>query len=90
MMAHAAARTVVTVEKLYDGNLLADPMLAAGTLGGFYVENIAVVPRGAWPLALADSYPVDTAHLAEYARMAATPEGFAAYLEQHVHEQRAA
>jgi glutaconate CoA-transferase subunit A len=90
MMAHAAARTVVTVEKLYDGNLLADPTLAAGTLGGFYVESIAVVPRGAWPLALADHYPADTAHLAEYARMAATPEGFAAYLNRRVRAQRAA
>src|SRR5258705_477711 len=70
MMAHAAAKTVVTVEKLYDGNLLADPTLAAGTLGGFYVESIAVVPRGSWPLALANHYPADAAHVAEYARMA--------------------
>src|ERR1700694_3684999 len=53
MMAHAAVKTVVTVEKLHDGNLLDDPVLAAGTLGGFYVETIAVVPQGAWPLALA-------------------------------------
>jgi hypothetical protein len=49
-MAHAAERTVVTVEKLHDGNLLEDPLLAAGTLPGFYVETVAVEPRGAWPL----------------------------------------
>src|SRR6202158_4258631 len=90
MMAHAAAKTVVTVEKLHDGNLLDDPVLATGTLDGFYVEAIAVVPRGAWPLALADHYPADAAHLAEYARTAASAEGFAAYLDRHVHEQRAA
>jgi glutaconate CoA-transferase, subunit A len=90
MMAHAAAKTVVTVEKLYDGNLLADPTLTAGTLGGFYVESIAVVPQGSWPLALADHYPADAVHLAEYARMAASADGFAAYLDRHVHEQRAA
>src|SRR5436309_6176105 len=90
MMAHAAAATVVTVEKLYNGNLLADSTLAAGTLGGFYVESIAVVPRGAWPLALADHYPADAAHLSEYARMAASADGFATYLDRHVHEQRAA
>jgi glutaconate CoA-transferase subunit A len=90
MMAHVAKKTVVTVEKLHDGNLLADPVLAAGTLGGFYVESVAVVPRGAWPLALADHYPADAAHLAEYARMAASADGFAAYLDAHVHEQRAA
>ena len=42
-MAHAAEKTVVTVEKIHDGNLLDDPMLAAGTLPGFYVEAVAVV-----------------------------------------------
>jgi glutaconate CoA-transferase subunit A len=90
LMAHAAGRTVVTVETLHDGNLLDDPLLAAGTLGGFYLEAVAVAPRGAWPLALADHYPADDAHLAEYARLAATPDGFACYLDRYVHERRAA
>jgi glutaconate CoA-transferase subunit A len=89
-MAHAAATTVVTVEKLHDGNFFDDPVLAAGTLGGFYIEAVAVAPQGAWPLALADHYPVDAAHLAEYARLAASAEGFAAYLDRHVYAQRAA
>jgi glutaconate CoA-transferase subunit A len=89
-MAHAAAKTVVTVEKLHDGNFFDDPVLAAGAIGGFYIEAVAVAPQGAWPLALADHYPADAAHLAEYAQLAATPEGFAAYLDRHVHAQRAA
>jgi glutaconate CoA-transferase, subunit A len=89
-MAHAAAKTVVTVEALHDGNLFDDPRLAAGTLGGFYLETVAVAPNGAWPLGLADHYPADAAHLAEYARMAASAEGFAAYLDRHVHARRAA
>ena len=89
-MAHAARTTVVTAERLHDGNLLDDPLLAAGTLPGFYVEAVAVVARGAWPLPLAGHYPVDAAHLADYARAAATAEGFARYLERHVHAQRAA
>ena len=89
-MAHAAAKTVVTVEKLHDGNLFDDPWLAAGALGGFYLEAVAVAPKGAWPLGLADHYPPDTVHLAGYARVATTAEGFAAYLDQHVHDQRAA
>src|SRR5258706_438891 len=67
-MAHAAAKTVVTVEKLHDGNLFDDPSLAAGALGGFYVHAIAVAPKGAWPLGLADHYVADAAHLADYAR----------------------
>jgi glutaconate CoA-transferase, subunit A len=90
VMAHAAKKTVVTVEKIHDGNLFDDPVLAVGTLGGFYLEMIAVEPRGSWPLALADHYAVDGAHLAEYARMAATADGFAAYLDRYVYAQRAA
>jgi glutaconate CoA-transferase subunit A len=90
LMAHAAAKTVVTVEKLHDGNLLDDPRLAAGSLGGFYVDAIALAPNGAWPLGLADHYSPDTAHLAEYVRSASTEAGFANYLDRHVHGQRAA
>src|SRR6266849_4042020 len=89
-MAHAAAKTVVTVEKILDSNLLDDPMLAAGTLPGFYVEAIAVAENGCWPLGLPDHYGADVAHLSEYARLAATEEGFARYLEEYVHVRRAA
>jgi glutaconate CoA-transferase, subunit A len=89
-LAHAASRTVVTVERLHDGDLLADPVLAAGTLPGFYVAAVAVAPRGAWPLPLAEHYPVDAAHMAEYARLAATDEGFRRYLDEHVHVRHAA
>src|SRR5499425_2094102 len=87
LMAHAAAKTVVTVEKLHETNLFEDPLLAAGALGGFYLEAVAVAPRGAWPLPLPDYYPADEAHLAEYAKLAATPEGFARYLDVYVHER---
>jgi glutaconate CoA-transferase subunit A len=89
-MAHAAKKTIVTVEKLNDGNLLDDPILAAGTLPGFYVEAVAITPRGGWPLPLPDHYPADNAHLAEYATLAATADGFAAYLDKFVHERHAA
>lgn len=89
-MAHAAAKTVVTVEKMYDGNLLDDPALAAGTLPGFYVEAIAVAKRGAWPLPLPDAYGADAEHMALYAKMAATQDGFAEYLDKYVFEKQAA
>jgi glutaconate CoA-transferase subunit A len=90
-MAHAAARTVVTVEALHEsGSLLDDPALAAGTLPGFYVETVALAPRGAWPLPLPGRYTTDDAHLAEYVRSAATAEGFANYLDWYVYERRAA
>ena len=89
-MAHAARKTVVTVEKLHDGDLLSDPLRAAGTLPGFYVDAVAVEPRGAWPLPLPDHYGIDAAHVAEYARLAATADGFADYLQRYVHARRAA
>ena len=89
-MAHAAAKTVVTVEKIFDGDLLADRTLAAGTLPGFYVETVAVAERGAWPLPLPEHYAWDAEHLKEYARLAATDDGFKEYLEQYVYERAAA
>jgi glutaconate CoA-transferase subunit A len=89
-MAHAAAKTVVTVEKIHDGDLLSDPTLAAGTLPGFYVESIAVAERGAWPLPLPEHYAWDAEHLKEYARLATTDDGFRKYLDEHVYEKQAA
>ena len=89
-MAHAAERTVVTVEKLHDGNLLEDKTLAAGALPGFYVESVAVVERGCWPLPLPDHYAWDAEHLKEYVKLAATEDGFKRYLDQHVYERKAA
>jgi glutaconate CoA-transferase, subunit A len=89
-MAHAARRTIVTVEEISDANLLRDPLLAAGTLPGFYVEAITLAPRGAWPLPLPDRYGIDAAHMREYARLAASAEGFAQYLDRYVYEKRAA
>lgn len=89
-MAHAAVKTVVTVEKLHDGNLLEDRTLAAGCIPGFYIESVTVAERGAWPLPLPEHYAWDGEHLAEYAKLAGTDEGFAKYLEQYVYERQAA
>jgi glutaconate CoA-transferase subunit A len=89
-MAHAAKATIVTVEKIHGGDLLRDPVLAAGTLPGFYVEKVVVAPRGAWPLPLPDHYGIDAAHMGEYAGLAATADGFAQYLDRYVYEKVAA
>jgi len=89
-MAHAAERTIVTVEKLHGGNLLADPALVAGILPGFYVESVAVAEHGCWPLPLPDHYAWDPEHLKEYVGLAASDEGFAEYLDKYVYERRAA
>ena len=83
-IAHAAKRVLVTVERLTARNLLDDDHLAPGTISGAYIENIAVAERGCWPIALLDEYGFDAAHLAEYAKLARTEEGFRAYLERYV------
>jgi glutaconate CoA-transferase subunit A len=88
--AHAARTTLVTVEEIWDGNLLADPAMAAGTLSSVYVSAIAHAPRGTWPLTLQHVHAEDTAHIREYMRLAQTDEGFAAYLETHVLARRVA
>jgi glutaconate CoA-transferase subunit A len=86
VLAHAARHSLVTCERMYDGNLLEDEQLAPATLSSLYVDAVAVAPRGAWPYGMTGEYPADEDHLAEYAGMAATEEGFAAYLGRYVHE----
>jgi glutaconate CoA-transferase subunit A len=89
-LAHAARKSVATVEKLQDGNLLEDEVMAAATIPAFYIEAVAVAPRGAWPLKMGDLYPEDTQHLLDYIALAATEDGFRRYLDRHVFHRRAA
>ena len=79
-MAHAAARTLVTVEEIVDDDLLADEATAAGALPAMYVTGIAVAERGAWPLGCQDLYEPDYDELGRYAEAARTEEGFAEWL----------
>jgi len=88
--AHASRKTIVTVEQIWDGDLLADERMAAGTLGAVYVTARAHAPRGAWPLTLQHRYLEDASHVREYARLARTDEGFAQYLESYVFNEAAA
>ena len=86
VLAHAAHGSVATFEAHYDGNLLDDERMTAGTIAPIYVEAAAHAPKGAWPLALPGAYPADREQLAEYAAAAATEDGFAAWLDRHVLE----
>jgi glutaconate CoA-transferase subunit A len=83
-IAHAARRSLVTVERIVPGDFLEDERMAAGTINAVYVEAIAVAPRGAWPCGLLDVYAGDAEHLAEYARLARSDAGFAEYLARFV------
>ena len=79
-MAHAARRTLVTVEELVDDSLLEDEVTAAGVLPGLYVTAVAPAPHGAWPLGLPGAYEPDQDELACYAAAARTADGFREYL----------
>jgi len=83
-LAHAARRCFVTYEEKRPGNMLEDELLAPGVLGAVYVTAVALAPRGAWPLGIADVYDIDDAHLMHYARAAKTREGFLRYLDEFV------
>jgi glutaconate CoA-transferase subunit A len=83
-IAHASKRALVTVERVVEGNFLEDETLASGTISAAYVTEIAIAERGAHPVALLDEYGFDGAYVAEYARMAKTDEGFAAWAAREV------
>ncbi|MEM8790388.1 MAG: CoA-transferase [Pseudomonadota bacterium] len=85
-MAHAARQVFITVEEVVEGSFFDDEATAAGALAAFYIDAIAVAPRGAWPCGLGDLYDPDGAALRTYAKAARTEEGFADWLRDHMAE----
>jgi len=83
-IAHAARRCFVTFEALREGDMLEDELLAPGVVSSVYVTGVAQARRGAWPLGVADEYPIDDTHLALYAKAARSRAGFERYLEEFV------
>lgn len=67
VMAHAARASLVTVERVVDQCFFDREEIVAGVLPALYVDAIAVVPRGAWPLALDEEYELDAAAMRRYA-----------------------
>lgn len=83
-IAHASRRSLVTVERVVEGNFTEDERLAPGSISATYIEAVAIALRGARPAALLDEYGFDTAYVAAYAREAQTEVGFASWCDQHV------
>ena len=83
-MAHAARRSLVTVERVVEGDFLADERLAPGAIAATYVEAVAIAVRGAHPAGMLDEYAADPAYLESYAQEARTESGFAAWLQREV------
>jgi glutaconate CoA-transferase subunit A len=80
-LAHAAARTLVTVEEIVPGSFFETERDAAGALSSLYVDGIALAPMGARPLALGDDYGVDADAIQAYAEAAKSEAGFRAWLD---------
>ena len=76
VMAHASKTSLVTVEEIVDGDLLADEKTAAGVLPSLYVTALAEAKRGAWPIGLWEGYPQDETFLQAYAKDARDDDGF--------------
>jgi len=85
IMAHAAERSLATVEEIVDDDLMASEATAAGTLPAIYVTAIAEAKKGAWPLGFLDLYDADEDHLANYVQAARTEDGFAEYAAREFH-----
>jgi len=50
LMAHASIKSLVSVERVVEHNLLDDPVTAAGTIPSLYIDEIRVIENGAHPL----------------------------------------
>lgn len=84
LLAHAAREAIVTVEDIFDGNLMADERYLAGTIPPIYVGAVAHAPGGALPAYSAQTGAVDRDHMKAYATAAKTDDGFRDYLDRHV------
>ena len=76
-MAHAAKETLVTVEEIVDGDLLAEDEAAAGTIPALYISAIAEARSGAWPPPLPHAYGAAAVESPQHSPPAPTPPALA-------------
>jgi glutaconate CoA-transferase subunit A len=79
-LAHASARTLITVEKIIDDDFLSDNLRAGATLPAIYTTAISIAERGAEPLAFGEEYPEDHEFLTKYSVAAKTQSGFEKFI----------
>ena len=72
------------MEKIIEKDLLADEILAAGTLSNIYVTAVSEVPFGAKPLPLTGSYEGNFEDIIAYADLARSKSGFAEYAKKYI------
>lgn len=88
LMAHAATRTLVTYDEIYEGSLMDDPALMSGVIGDAYITAISHQPKGSWPLHGGTRYIEDRDHMQHYASMARTQEGFDSYMSEFIFDEK--
>ena len=81
LLAHAARTSFVTVENILEGNLLDDPDRAGSVIPAMYIEGIAHVPQGSWPLPFGDIAPGSDEWMQRYVGQARDPQGFTQWID---------
>jgi glutaconate CoA-transferase subunit A len=89
-MAHAAFRSLVTVERIIEGSVFDNPATAAGSVPAIYVDGIAVLAQGAAPVGLPEHYVPDGDQIKRYASAALSDEGFAGFVRDWLQVNAAA
>ncbi|SDX87644.1 glutaconate CoA-transferase subunit A [Albimonas donghaensis] len=81
-LAHASDMTLVTVERIVDGDLMEDETLAPAVIPNFYVTALAEAPGACWPQQADGTTDLDAVRA--YMSAARTEEGFRDWLAAHV------
>jgi acyl CoA:acetate/3-ketoacid CoA transferase alpha subunit len=82
LVARAADRVLVTAERVVDAETFRDRP-GETDVPGFLVDGVAEVPHGAHPLACAEEYDYDAAHLEEYLSLSKAGD-FETYRERYL------
>ncbi len=78
LAAHAANSVLVTVDRRVAGSFFDDEAMAAGTIPAAYIDALAVVPGGCWPMDLDGRTDLDAVR--RYQQAARSDSGFADHL----------
>jgi glutaconate CoA-transferase subunit A len=83
LMAKAAAKVIVTAERIVDGTEF-EAAPEAVAIAGFLVDGVVEAPRGAWPCGCAGEYEPDLAFLAEYVAASKQPDTLDAFVNERI------
>jgi glutaconate CoA-transferase, subunit A len=84
LAAHAAGTVLVTVDAQVPGSFFDDEALSAGVIPAPYIDGLALVPGGCWPMQI--DGPTDLAAVRRYQLAARSDDGFDDYLRSEVFE----